>query len=115
MMQYGNQGTAMGAAYGSDFAAQPKVVQGKQKYKDPYGGVGANEYVLFMIIRHIINVFYVYSEYLPQNIMYDRRIARGSTYAAMVIPAGSNPDAMIMERRQEERKKRSGKSNTNVT
>jgi hypothetical protein len=42
MMEYGKQG-AMGGAYGSDFAAQPKVVQGKLKYKDPYGGVGANE------------------------------------------------------------------------
>lgn len=31
--------------------------------------------------------------------MQDRRIARGSTYAAMVIPAGTNPDAMIMEKR----------------
>lgn len=35
--------------------------------------------------------------------MQDRRVARGSTYAAMVIPAGTNPDAMIMEKRQEER------------
>jgi hypothetical protein len=23
--------------YGNDFAAMPKVVQGKPKYKDPYG------------------------------------------------------------------------------
>jgi hypothetical protein len=30
--------------------------------------------------------------------MYDKRVARGSTYAAMVIPAGSNPEAMITER-----------------
>ena len=27
--------------------------------------------------------------------MHDRRIARGSTYAAMVIPAGTNPEAMM--------------------
>ncbi len=27
--------------------------------------------------------------------MQDRRIARGSTYAAMVIPAGTNPEAMM--------------------
>ena len=38
--------------------------------------------------------------------MQDRRIARGSTYAAMVIPAGTNPDAMVMERRNEDRKRR---------
>ena len=38
--------------------------------------------------------------------MYDKRVARGSTYAAMVIPAGTNPDTMMMEKRQEERKKK---------
>lgn len=27
--------------------------------------------------------------------MHDRRVARGSTYAAMVIPAGNNPEAMM--------------------
>jgi len=32
--------------------------------------------------------------------MHDRRIMRGSTFAAMVIPAGTNPDAMIMEKTQ---------------
>jgi hypothetical protein len=37
-------------------------------------------------------------EYFPQNIMHDRRIMRGSTYAAMVIPAGTNPDTMVMEK-----------------
>lgn len=26
--------------YGGDFAAMPKVVQGKAKYKDPYGRTG---------------------------------------------------------------------------
>lgn len=46
--------------------------------------------------------------------MYDRRVARGSTYAAMVIPAGTNPDAMMMERKQEERKKKAGKAHLNV-
>ena len=30
--------------------------------------------------------------------MHDRRIMRGSTYAAMVIPAGTNPDTMVMEK-----------------
>jgi len=30
--------------------------------------------------------------------MHDRRIMRGSTYAAMVIPAGTNPDAMVMDK-----------------
>lgn len=27
--------------------------------------------------------------------MQDKRVARGSTYAAMVIPAGTNPEAMM--------------------
>ena len=39
---------------------------------------------------------------MPTNIMQDRRVARGSTYAAMVIPAGTNPDALQMEKRQTE-------------
>ena len=43
--------------------------------------------------------------------MQDRRIARGSTYAAMVIPAGTNPDAMLMEKRQEKQKRKSTKRN----
>lgn len=38
MLDYG-RGGAMGGMYGgNDFAAQPKVVQGKLKYKDPYSG-----------------------------------------------------------------------------
>lgn len=47
--------------------------------------------------------------------MHDRRIARGSTYAAMVIPAGTNPDAMMMEKRQEDRKAKSFKKNSSVS
>ncbi len=42
-----------------------------------------------------VNDCYWNSEYYPQNIMQDRRVARGSTYAAMVIPAGTNPEAMM--------------------
>jgi hypothetical protein len=36
MLDYG-RGAAPGGGYGNDFAAMPKVVQGKGKYKDPYG------------------------------------------------------------------------------
>lgn len=32
MLDYGRA-----PGYGNDFAAMPKVVQGKAKYKDPYG------------------------------------------------------------------------------
>jgi hypothetical protein len=51
-------------------------------------------------------------DYYPQNIMHDKRIARGSTYAAMVIPAGTNPDAMLMDKKQEDLKKKSFKKST---
>jgi hypothetical protein len=36
MLDYGRAAPG-GGAYGNDFAAMPKVVQGKGKYKDPYG------------------------------------------------------------------------------
>lgn len=44
--------------------------------------------------------------------MHDRRIMRGSTYAAMVIPAGSNPDSLVMEKNYQKQKqfKNNGKS-----
>ena len=41
-----------------------------------------------------------YREYYPQNIMFDKRVHRGNSYAAMVIPAGTSHDTMIMEKRQ---------------
>lgn len=53
-----------------------------------------------------------HSEYYPQNIMQDRRIARGNTYAAMVIPAGTNPDALLSEKTMD--KKKSMKRSTQV-
>lgn len=55
------------------FSAHPRVVPHKQKYKDPYGRMTQDEYY-------------------PQNIMHDKRVYRGSTNAAMVIPAGTYPD-----------------------
>jgi hypothetical protein len=36
-----------------------------------------------------------YREYIPQNIMHDKRVVRGSTHAAMVIPAGAYPDGLF--------------------
>jgi hypothetical protein len=41
--------------------------------------------------------------------MFDKRVARGSTYAAMVIPAGTNPDAMVMDKKNDSRKAKSFK------
>jgi hypothetical protein len=58
------------------FAAHPRVVPQKNKYKDPYGRTAGEEYY-------------------PQNIMHDKRVFRGSTNAAMVIPAGTYPDQLF--------------------
>ena len=43
----------------------------------------------------LLTSFETCREYIPQNIMYDKRVARGSTHAAMVIPAGSYPDTLF--------------------
>lgn len=53
-----------------------------------------------------------FRDYFPQNIMHDRRVMRGSTYAAMVIPAGSNPDSLVMDKNYQKQKqlKNNGKS-----
>lgn len=37
--------------------------------------------------------------------MHDRRVARGSTYAAMVIPAGTNPEAMMSDKKDQTKKR----------
>ena len=37
--------------------------------------------------------------------MHDKRVQRGNTYAAMVIPAGNNPDTMVSDKRQTESKR----------
>jgi hypothetical protein len=34
------------------------------------------------------------SKIAPQNIMYDRRVVRGNTFAALVIPVNMQPDSM---------------------
>jgi len=41
-------------------------------------------------------------DYVPQNIHYDPRVARGSTVASMVIPAGTHADALYTEKKREE-------------
>jgi len=62
------------------FTAEPKAVMTKAKYRDAY----ADQPTV-----------------ITQNIMWDRRVVRGNTYAAMVIPAGSHPDAITLEKEQE--------------
>jgi len=59
-----NQGNRI-SNQGKQFEAQPKVIKGRDKYRDPYQ----------------------YDEDVrSMNIMWDRRVVRGNTYAAMVIP-----------------------------
>jgi len=45
-----------------------------------------------------------YREYIkvaPQNIMFDRRVVRGNTFAALVIPVNMQPDPMMMQQQQQ--------------
>jgi hypothetical protein len=51
-------------------------------------------------IQFILIMFPSYSEYYPQNIMYDKRVFRGSTNAAMVLPAGNYPDTLFDNRKE---------------
>jgi len=69
---------------GYEFSAQPRVVDSRPKFRDPYG----QSY-----------------DYIPQNIMHDPRIARGSTNASMVIPAGNHPDAIFLEKKKEQQRR----------
>ena len=41
--------------------------------------------------------------------MFDKRIQRGNTYAAMVIPAGTSHDTMISEKRQTQKAQSMGR------
>jgi radial spoke head protein 3 len=66
------------------FSAQPRVVDSRPKFRDPYGQA---------------------YEYIPQNIMHDRRVARGNTHASMVIPAGNHPDALFLEKKKEQQRR----------
>jgi hypothetical protein len=61
----------------SDFqGAHPRVVGKKQKYNNTTSQLDDDSSA-------------------PQNIMFDRRVHRGSTNAAMVIPSGSYPDQLF--------------------
>jgi len=70
------------------FASQPRAVpQGRKKYRDPQGdgaGMAPAPY---------------------GNIMYDRRIVRGNTYAQHTLPASAQPDPIEIQREQESRRR----------
>lgn len=56
-----------------------------------------------MTLANILMVFFSYdSKVAPQNIMYDRRIVRGNTFAALVIPVNMQPDPALIEKQRME-------------
>lgn len=70
------------------FASQPRAVpQGRKKYRD----AAPNEQVP--------------ADHLYGNIMYDRRIVRGNTYAQHTLPASAQPDPIEIQRQQEARRR----------
>ncbi|KAI8824280.1 radial spoke 3 protein [Fimicolochytrium jonesii] len=63
------------------FASAPRAVQApRKKYRDPNEGD---------------------EKFVPQNIMYDRRIYRGSTYAPPTLPINNQPDPVALERQND--------------
>lgn len=69
------------------FASQPRAVQQRKKYKEQWANPPAEEF----------------NQY--GNIMYDRRVIRGNTYALNTLPASSQPDPIEIQREQEARKR----------
>eukprot|EP00112_Aurelia_sp_Birch-Aquarium-sp1_P004488 Seg1509.11 transcript_id=Seg1509.11/GoldUCD/mRNA.D3Y31 product="Radial spoke head protein 3" protein_id=Seg1509.11/GoldUCD/D3Y31 len=71
------------------FSSRPRPVQNRKKYRDQFDGQeGEND------------------ESGPYgNIMYDRRIVRGNTYAQNVLPATAQPDPIEIQKQQEARRR----------
>ncbi|RNA35333.1 radial spoke head 3 -like protein [Brachionus plicatilis] len=69
------------------FSSQPRAVQQRKKYKEQWK----------MQPEDQLNQY--------GNIMYDRRVIRGNTYALNTLPATSQPDPIEIQRQQEERKR----------
>lgn len=70
------------------FASQPRAVQQRKKYKESWNTITDQEQL---------------SQY--GNIMYDRRVIRGNTYALNTLPASAQPDPLEIQRQQEQRKR----------
>jgi F0F1-type ATP synthase assembly protein I len=67
------------------FSSQPRTVPQRKKYRDTYD---------------------MQNDYAPYaNIMYDRRIVRGNTYAQNVLPSTAQPDPIEIQRQQEARRR----------
>jgi len=70
------------------FASQPRAVQQRKKYKESWNTISEQDQL---------------SQY--GNIMYDRRVIRGNTYALNTLPASAQPDPLEIQRQQEQRKR----------
>lgn len=69
------------------FASQPRAVPQRKKYREAVG------------------VEQTEGPPLYGNIMYDRRIVRGNTYAQHTLPAHAQPDPIEIQRQQENRRR----------
>lgn len=70
------------------FASQPRAVQQRKKYRDPVQQTETDD-----------------GSGTYGNIMYDRRIVRGNTYAQHTLPAHAQPDPIEIQRQQENRRR----------
>ena len=74
---------AQGQDGGYAFAQQPRAVSNRKKFRDPAQTL---------------------DDRLAVNIMWDRRVVRGNTYAAQVLPATAVPDPVALQKDAEKRK-----------
>ncbi|KAL8606041.1 Radial spoke head protein 3 [Nucella lapillus] len=72
------------------FASQPRALKQRKKYRDPVEPDTAEGEEGFVSYG---------------NIMYDRRIVRGNTYAQHTLPAHAQPDPIEIQRQQENRRR----------
>ncbi|KAG8444390.1 hypothetical protein GDO86_009541 [Hymenochirus boettgeri] len=64
------------------FSSQPRVVQNRRKYRGTQPSVSEEPF-------------------FHGNIMYDRRVVRGNTYAQHILPLSAQPDPLELQRQQE--------------
>jgi radial spoke head protein 3 len=75
------------------FASQPRAVQQRKKYKESWNTIAYVIIIIIIIIAIISIIIIIFKssdqEQLSQygNIMYDRRVIRGNTYALNTLPA----------------------------
>ncbi|XP_010786467.1 radial spoke head protein 3 homolog, partial [Notothenia coriiceps] len=66
------------------FSSRPRPVEDRSKYREPPSEQTQSNY---------------------GNIMYDRRVVRGNTYAQQIIPTTALPDPVEVQRQQETRRR----------